>query len=416
MGNDVFIAGIGMTRFTTHLEKTHHELCAIALDDVFKDSGPDLDKKSIECVFFSNSAWGIFHGQQTIRGQVALRPYGLLGVPIINVENACSSASTALYAGYMGIKSGEFDIVLCLGVEKLVHPDRELMLAAFTSGFDNTDLDDTFDLYDKLSDEFKIPVPQDDGLGKSKAMDTYGVMSRWHMSKYGTTQEQLAKIAVKNRFNGSLNPMAHWQEPIALEKVMNDRLISYPITRPMCAPIGDGAAATIIVSERIKPKLNLSGAVKIRAMAHTSGHDKRTFEECEDIGERVSKIAYEKAGLGPEDIDIAEVHDATSYGELHQTEALGFTPEGTGGEFIDSGKSALDGEMPINTSGGLISRGHPVGASGIAQIFELTTQIRGDAGKRQVPKKVKIALAENGGGILTLEEASMTISILENIH
>ncbi len=413
MGNDVYIGGIGMTRFSVHLDKTHHQLCALALDDVFKDSG--IDKESIECVFFANSAWGIFESQHAIRGQCALRPYGLLGIPIINVENACASASTALYSGYMAVKSGEFEVVLCLGVEKLAHPDKKLMFSAFTSGFDRTDLEDTFGLYEKLSNEFKIPVPPDDGKGKSQAMETYGVMSRWHMSKYGSTQEQLAKIAVKNRANGALNPLAHWQEPITLEKVMNDRLISYPITRPMCAPIGDGAAAAIIVSERIKPKLNLPGAVKIRAIAHTSGHDKRTFEEGVDIGERLSRIAYEKAGLGPEDIDIAEVHDATSYGELHQTEALGFTPEGTGGEFIESGKSALDGETPINTSGGLLSRGHPVGASGLAQVFELVTQIRGEAGKRQVPKKVKIALAENGGGVLTLEEASMTISILEKI-
>ncbi len=252
-------------------------------------------------------------------------------------------------------------------------------------------------------------------MGKSQAMETYGVMSRWHMSKYGTTQEQLARVVVKNRFNGSLNPKAHWQEPVEFEKVMNDRLISFPITRPMCAPIGDGAAAVIIVSERYLTKLMGSKPVKIRAIAHTSGSDKRDFEDLPDIGERLGKIVYEKAGLGPEDIDIAEVHDATAYGELHQTEALGFTAEGTGGEFIDAGKSALDGEMPVNTSGGLLSRGHPVGASGLAQIFEMVTQMRGEGGKRQVPKEVKIALAENGGGIITLEEASMTITILERM-
>jgi acetyl-CoA acyltransferase len=411
MGNDVYIAGIGMTRFTMHLDKTYHQLCALAIDDVLKDSG--LDKESIECVFFANSAWGIFEEQHTIRGQCALRPYGLLGIPIINIENACSSASSALYAGYMAVKSGEFDVVLCTGVEKLANEDKAKSIAAFTSGFDRTDLNDTFNLYDELSDKYKVPMPPDDGKGKSKAMETYGVMSRWHMSKFGTTQEQLAKVAVKNRFNGSLNPKAHWQEAITLEKVMSDRVISYPITRPMCAPIGDGSAAAIIVSEKYLSKLSKANPIKIRAMAHTSGLAKRDFEESLDIGERLSKIAYEKAGLGPEDIDIAEVHDASAYGELHQTESLGFTSEGSGGAFIESGKSAIDGEMPINTSGGLISRGHPVGASGLAQIYELVTQMRGEAGKRQVPKNVRLALAENGGGILTIEEASMTITILE---
>ncbi len=414
MGNDVYIAGIGMTRFTLHLDKTHHELGAMALDDVLKDSG--LDKKDIECVFFANSAMGIFEEQHAIRGQCILRPNGLLGIPIINVENACSSASTALYTGYLAVKSGEFDVVLCMGVEKLANEDKAKSMAAFTSGFDRTDLDDTFNLYEQLTKQSAIPMPPDDGKGRSVATETYGVMSRWHMSTYGSTQEQLSKIAVKNRFNGSLNPKAHWQEPITLEKVMNDRVISYPITRPMCSPIGDGAAAVIIISEKYLKKLKAAKPIKIRSIVHTSGTDKRTFEETEDIGERLSKIVYEKAGLGPEDIDIAEVHDATAYGELHQVEALGFTPEGTGGDFIDAGKSALNGEKPINTSGGLISRGHPVGASGLAQIFELVTQMRGTAGKRQVPENVRIALAENGGGILTLEEASMTISILEKTY
>ncbi len=414
MGNDVHIVGVGMTQFTIHLDKSYHQLCELAIDEALKDAG--LEKDKFECVYFANSAWGIFEEQHTIRGQCALRPYGLLGIPIINIENACSSASTALYSGYMAIKSGEFDVVLCVGVEKLANEDKNKSIAAFTSGFDRTNLNDTFDLYGELSNKYQVPMPPDDGFGKSKAMETYGVMSRWHMSKYGTTQEQLAKVVVKNRHNGSLNPKAHWQKPISLEKIMNDRIISYPITRPMCAPIGDGAAAAIIVSDRFLSKMNGPKPVKIRTMAHTSGLAKRNFEESEDIGERLSKIAYEKAGLGPEDIDIAEVHDASAYGELHQTEALGFTPEGTGGEFIESGKSKIDGELPVNTSGGLISRGHPVGASGLAQSYELVTQMRGQAGERQVPKDVKIAMAENGGGILTIEEASMTITILEKTN
>ncbi|MGJ8686646.1 MAG: thiolase family protein, partial [Spongiibacteraceae bacterium] len=372
--------------------------------------------EQLECAFFANSAWGIFEDQHTIRGQCALRPYGLLGIPIINVENACSSASTALYSAFMAIKSGEFDIALCVGVEKLANLDKQKSIEAFTSGFDRTRLQETFDLYDKLSAGFDVAMPEDDGRGKSKAMETYGVMSRWHMSKYGTTQEQLAKVAVKNRQNGALNPKAHWQKPLSLEEVMNDRLISYPITRPMCAPIGDGAAAAIVVSDRFLAKMARRDAIRIRAMAHTSGMAKQTFEECPDIAERLSKIAYEKAGIGPEDIDIAEVHDASAYGEIHQVEALGFAEEGAGGAFIESGKSAINGAQPINTSGGLISRGHPVGASGLAQIYELVAQMRGQAGNRQVPKDIKIAMAENGGGILTIEEASMTISILEKTN
>ena len=411
MGNDVYVAGIGMTRFTTHMDRTYRELCAEALDQAFKDG--DLEKEEIQGVFFSNSFWGHFEGQHCIRGQCALRNYGLLGVPIVNVENACASGSTGLYMGYLALKSGEYDVVLCLGAEKIAHPDKSMSFAAYTGGFDRTDLEDTFGLYEELSARYEIPMPPDDGLGKSQAMETYGVSARWHMWKYDTTQEHLAKIAVKNRFNGSLNPLAHWQETVPLETVMGDRVISYPITRPMCSPIGDGAAAVILVSERYLSRLKGCAPVRVRAMAHASGYDKRDMEETADIGQRVAAMAYEKAGLGPEDVDIAEVHDATAYGELHQTECLGFTPEGTGGEFVELGKSTLDGDLPINTSGGLISRGHPIGATGLAQIHELVTQIRRKAGRRQVPKDVRIALAENGGGILTLEEASMTITVLE---
>ncbi|WP_374972354.1 thiolase family protein [Spongiibacter marinus] len=411
MNSGVNIVGVGMTHFTVHLDKTYHQLCAMAIDEALENAG--INKAQLESVFFANSAWGIFEDQHTIRGQCALRPYGLLGVPIINVENACSSASTALYTANMAIKSGEFDVALVVGVEKLASMDKQKSIEAFTSGFDRTCLQETFDLYDSLSASFNIPMPAGDDKGKSKAMETYGVMSRWHMSRFGTTQEQLAKVVVKNRQNGALNPKAHWQTPVSLEEVMNDRLISYPITRPMCAPIGDGAAAAVVVSDRFLAKMDAAKPIKIRAMAHTSGKAKKTFEEEPDIAERLSKIAYEKAGLGPKDIDIAEVHDASAYGEIHQVEALGFVPEGEGGAFIESGKSALSGELPINTSGGLISRGHPVGASGLAQIYELVTQLRGEAGARQVKKDCKIALAENGGGILTIEEASMTISILE---
>jgi acetyl-CoA acetyltransferase len=339
----------------------------------------------------------------------------LLGVPITNVENACGSGSTGLYMGYLALKSGEYDVVLCLGVEKIANPDRAKSFSAYTGGFDRTDLEDTFGLYEELSNRYAVPMPPDDGLGKSQAMETYGVSARWHMSKYDTTQEHLAKIAVKNRFNGSLNPLAHWQETVPLETVMGDRVISYPITRPMCSPVGDGAAAVLLVSERYLSRSNGGPPVRVRAMAHASGYDKRDMEEMEDIGERVASLVYEKAGIGPEDVDIAEVHDATAYGELHQTECLGFTPEGTGGEFVELGKSTLDGDLPVNTSGGLISRGHPIGATGLAQIHELVTQLRGQAGRRQVPKDIRIGLAENGGGILTLEEASMTITILEKV-
>ena len=243
-------------------------------------------------------------------------------------------------------------------------------------------------------------------------MDFYSVAARWHMSKYGSTQRQLAVISAKNHFHSSFNPLAQIQKNMSVEEVLADRLVSYPLTRPMCAPIGDGATAAILCSGEYLKKLSNPRPVKVRASIMGSGTDRGL--EGEDIGQRLSRKAYQVAAIGPEDIDVAEVHDATAYGELHQTEALGFCSEGEGGIFAESGTTKLGGKLPINTSGGLESRGHPIGASGIAQIHEIVTQLRGEAGQRQV-KGARLGLTENGGGTLGFEEASMTIHILERV-
>jgi acetyl-CoA acyltransferase len=242
-------------------------------------------------------------------------------------------------------------------------------------------------------------------------MDVYGFAARQHMKKYGSTIEQLAVIASKNHFHSSLNPNAQYNFTISPEQVLADRMVTWPFTRSMCAPIGDGAASAILCDEKTVKRLGLlSQAVKVRASVLGSGRA-RSFDDI-DIGERLSKIAYEKSGLGPGDVNLAEVHDATAYGELHQAEALGFCTEGDGGKFAQTGATTLGGKIPINVSGGLESRGHPIGASGLAQLHELATQLRGNAGSRQV-QGARIALAENGGGALGQEEAAMCIHILE---
>jgi acetyl-CoA acetyltransferase len=243
-------------------------------------------------------------------------------------------------------------------------------------------------------------------------MDFYGIAARWHMSKYGSTQKQLAVISSKNHFHGSLNPLAQIQKDMTVEEVLRDKPISYPLTRSMCAPIGDGATAAILCSGKYLKKLDQARPVKVRASVLGSGTDRGL--EGEDIGQRLSQKAYDIAGVGPKDINIAEVHDATAYGELHQTEALGFCREGEGGLFAESGTTKLGGKLPINTSGGLESRGHPIGASGMAQIHEIVTQLRGEAGRRQV-EGTRLGLTENGGGTLGFEEASMTIHIFEKV-
>jgi acetyl-CoA acetyltransferase len=197
---------------------------------------------------------------------------------------------------------------------------------------------------------------------------------------------------------------------MSVEEVLMDNVVAYPLTRPMCAPIGDGAAAAVLCSERGLKRYPGARPVRIRASVLAAG----AFPDygLEPIGMRLSKKAYEQAGLGPEDVDVAEVHDATAFGELLQCEELGFCPEGMGGPLAESGDTTLGGRLPINTSGGLECRGHPIGASGLAQIHELVTQLRGEAGARQV-KGARIALSENGGGFIGMEEAAMCVHILE---
>jgi acetyl-CoA acyltransferase len=255
-----------------------------------------------------------------------------------------------------------------------------------------------------------IELPKGKAEVHSAFMDLYAMGARMHMKEYGTTQRQIACIAAKNHNNSVMNPLAQYTFPMTVEEVLADREVAYPLTRAMCAPIGDGAAAAIICSGRFLKKVGRARAIRIRASVLQSGNRVRQ----NDITARTSRIAYETTGINPGDIDVAEVHDATAYGELFQTEQVGFCPVGEGGPFVESGATALGGKIPVNPSGGLIARGHPVGASGLAQIFELGTQLRGEAGKRQV-EGTRLALAENGGGFLGQGEAAMVIHILEKV-
>jgi acetyl-CoA acetyltransferase len=234
------------------------------------------------------------------------------------------------------------------------------------------------------------------------------------MAAYGTTARQLAVIASKNHFHSSMNPNAQFQNTMTVDEVLQGRHVIWPLTVPMCAPVGDGAAAAIVCSGDFLKKLKSVRPVKIRASVLGSGTNRAHNALDLDIGVRLSRQAYDIAGIGPEDVDTAEVHDATAFGELHQCESLGFCPIGEGGPFAESGATKLGGKVPMNTSGGLESRGHPVGASGLGMIHELVTQLRHEAGARQV-EGCRMALGENGGGNIAFEEASMTIHILERV-
>ncbi len=414
MDENVYIIGVGMTRFGKYPDLGIKQLTAGAMDALFKDVR--VEKKEIQAAWFSNSGWGMNTGQHCIRGQVALAPLGIQGIPIVNVENACAGGSTALREAWMSVKAGLYDLVLAVGAEKVWFPqDKQKMFEGFISG---TDVEFIRPIIDAFQADARRKAAEAGALGKEKEgghsafMDIYAMGARMHMEKYGTTQRQLAVIAAKNHRHGSMNPLAQYQVEMTVEDVLQDITVAYPLTRSMCAPVGDGAACALICSERALKKFPEARPVRIIASVLASGS--LPDSGLENIGRRLAREAYEMAGLGPEDVDVAEVHDATAFGELMQTEELGFCPEGEGGPFAESGATTIGGKLPINTSGGLECRGHPIGASGLAMIHELVIQLRGEAGPRQV-EGARVGLCENGGGFIGMGEAAMAIHILERV-
>ena len=414
MSDSAYVLGVGMIRFDKHPDKSIKQMTAEAVDELLKDVA--VDKNDIEAAWFSNSGWGLSQGQHCIRGQVALAPVGIQGIPITNVENACAGGSSALHAAWTAIRAGLYDLVLAVGAEKVWFPvDKKAMFEGFLSG---TDVEVSRAVVEMMKADAKKKAEKAGSTatekkgGHSGFMDIYAMGARMHMEAYGTTQRQLAVIASKNRSYGALNPLAQFQQAMSVDEVLDDVQVAYPLTRAMCAPIGDGSAAALICSERALKRYPDARPVRIRASMLASGS--LPGSGLDGISRRLSRKAYETAGLGPEDIDLVEVHDATSFGELLQCEDLGLCPVGEGGPYAESGATSLGGKQPVNPSGGLECRGHPIGASGIAQVYELVTQLRGDAGARQV-EGARVVMAENGGGFIGIGEAAMCIHILEKV-
>jgi len=245
-------------------------------------------------------------------------------------------------------------------------------------------------------------------------MDIYASLARLHMKTFGTTQRQLAAVAAKNHQHSSLNPLAQYRNTMTVDDVMKARTISWPLTLPMCAPIGDGASAAVLCSDEGLRRIGRGRgrAVRIAASVLRTATERGATQYDRHLCRLAAFEAYEKAGVGPKDMSLAEVHDATAFAEVQQTEALGLCAIGEGGPLAESGATALGGRIPVNPSGGLESRGHPIGATGLAQIFEMVTQLRGEAGPRQV-ENARFAIAENGGGFNGVEEAVTAITILE---
>jgi len=397
-----------MTRFGKHMETGLKALGAEAVEAVMKDAG--IDAGAIQAAFVGNAAAGLVTGQECIRGQVILRSIGIGQIPVINVENACASASTALNQACAMVSAGYYDVVLALGVEKLYHEDKRKSFAAFSGA---VDVEILAPLLAALSQGAKGQgagsASSGAGEKRSMFMDIYAAAARAHMQRYGTTVEQFAAVAAKNSYHGSLNPRAQFREVLSVADVLAAPMIAEPLTRPMCSPIGDGAAAVIVVSEAKARALGVKNPVRVVASVLHSGWDHAPDEP--GTVELCAKEAYEEAGIGPKDVSAIECHDASAPAELMAYESLGLCAKGEGGKLIDSGATRLGGRIPVNTSGGLLRKGHPVGATGIAQIVELTEQLQGRCGARQI-EGAKVGLAHNGGGAIGTDAAAMCVTIL----
>lgn len=409
MKQNVYIAGIGMTRFGKHMERGLKSLAGEAIADALKDAA--LDKKDLQAAYMGNAAAGVITGQVCVPGEMVLREMGIGKIPVINVENACATAATAFQQACTMITLGLYDVVLACGFEKLYHEDKLKTFSVFTGAADIENMDAVLgEIQNKIVASGAPVDPEGAGKTRSMFMDIYVTWAVEHMKKYGTTQEHFAMVSSKNAFHGSLNPKAQYQETVSVDEVLNAREIAWPLTLPMCSPVGDGAAAVILVSERKARELGLIDSVHVTASRIASGWDYSDSEE-KGIAETVADQVYEDAGLGPDDLDVVELHDASAPSELLYYEHLGLCAKGEAGQFIEQGHTRLGGRIPVNTSGGLLRKGHPIGATGIGQIVELTEQLRGSAGKRQVDG-AKVALAENGGGYIGEDAATIVMSVL----
>ena len=402
------IAGVGMTRFGKHLETGLKALGREGVEAALADAG--VERGQIEAAWVGNAMAGLVTGQECIRGQVVLRSAGMGAIPVVNVENACASAATALNQACAMVQAGLYDCVLALGVEKLYHADKRRSFAAIGSAVDTEEIAKIMEALKRVAKaEGAEAAASGAGEKRSMFMDFYAGAARRYMQKYGATPRHFAMVAAKNSYHGSLNPKAQFQQALTVDEVLAEPMVAEPLTRAMCSPIGDGAAAAVIVSERKARELGVRQPVYVVASVLRSGWDHGPDDE--GTVERCSREAYERAGIGPRDVHVMEVHDASAPAEIQYYEELGLCGEGEGAKLIESGATKLGGRIPVNPSGGLLRKGHPVGATGLAQVTELVEQLRGQCGARQVPG-ARVALAQNGGGQIGADAAAMCVSVL----
>jgi acetyl-CoA acetyltransferase len=381
-----YIIGAGQTPCGRFLEASVASLAIEALDAALGDAG--IGESRVQAIFFSNALSGLMTGQECVRGQVALRHSRYGGIPIVNVENACASGSTALHLATQAIDAGAYETVAVVGSEKMSHPDRRRPIKALAGAAD----------VDLLTD-----APED----HSVFMDSYAQRARRRIEQQGWNASDFAEVVVKNRRHAVHNPGAQFRREMTTDEVLASRMISAPLTLPMCSPIGDGAAALVLTGSPDRAQHPVH--VRASALGATGGPAPGT------VVQRATATAREQSGLGADEVGVIEVHDATASAELEAYEHLGLAAEGEGNRLIVEGQTRLGGRLPVNTNGGLLSRGHPVGATGVLQIVELIIQLRGEANARQVTPIPSLALAQNAGGFVEGDNAVAVVTMLERV-
>jgi len=404
---EVAVIGVGMNRFGKYPEKGIKKLVEESVTKTLEDAG--AEKNQIEAAFVGNAAAGLMTGQEMIRGQTVLSALGIDAIPVYNVENACASSSSAFNMAWMSVASGVHDVALVVGFEKLYDKDKMKSYMALATAVDVERMTEHLkEAENRLPPGEKI-LQEGAGQNRSIFMDLYAFFIRQYMENYGLTQEHFAQLSVKAHKNGALNPHAQYQKEVTLEEVLNSGDVVFPLTRMMCSPIGDGSAAAILCA---KSKVARFTSNPVWVVGSVVGSGKLTPDVNDTVTRRLAPQVYEKSGLGPQDVDLVELHDTTSPSEIMFLVELGLCPPEKAVEWIEKDELSADGRMPTNTSGGLACKGHPIGATGCGQIHEIVRQLRGEAGKRQV-QGAKTGMTHNGGGILGTDAAAMALHVFK---
>jgi acetyl-CoA acyltransferase len=402
---EAVIIGTGMTPFGRHLDKSHEQLAQAAARLAMEDAG--VAGKDFDMAVYANVVQGFVAGEMSIPGEYALRPLGVSGVKAFHVEAACASGTMGLHLAIDHVRMGLADMALIVGVEKLYSDDRAKRFAVFQQPRDIVEAQ----AYLARTQGLLEPVPEGEASESPNVlMEAYAAQARLHMATYGTTARQIAAVAAKDHVASQHNPLSQYRNAMTIEEVLAAPRVAWPLTNPMCAPISDGASAAVVCSAELAARLGARG-IRVLAAESQTGSDRAPDDYANHVTRLVSMRAFERAGVGPGDIDVAEVHDASSIGEIIQTEALGLVAPGEAGRAAEEGVTGLGGRIPVNSSGGLVSKGHPLAATGLAQIHELVLQLRGQAGARQV-EGARLAVAENSGGFYGVEDGMSAVTVL----